>query len=210
MEEEEWQRREKYDVPRSWEESFSTQRSAFSPEAVKSFLPQMNADFQDSRGWFEAASAVCGFTPPLHNTFYISFLSHRDRDRCARFCLRCGAPAAPVAHRRPRPCAPVPARGASCGETPAQYRQSKWRAWLLLHRCRRERRPASRALPPPASDRDNGPCLPGSAASWLRTCRMLPAYIPPGDRAGHIRASRCLLSGGPCSAGGLSTADRGC
>src|SRR5712692_4110930 len=58
MEEEEWQRREKYDVPRSWEEAFSTQRSAFSPEAVKSFLPQMDADFQDSRGWFEAASAV--------------------------------------------------------------------------------------------------------------------------------------------------------
>src|SRR6266568_6434980 len=48
MEEEEWQQREEYDVPRSWEEAFSTQRSAFSPEAVKSFPPQMDAD---SRGF---------------------------------------------------------------------------------------------------------------------------------------------------------------
>src|SRR5437016_1490489 len=62
------------------------------------------------------------------------------------------------------------------------------------------------AAPEFASGRDTGLCLPGSAASSLRTSRTILSYTPPEDHAVRNHAARCLPSGDPCSASDLSTA----
>src|ERR1051326_4515602 len=153
----------------------------------------------------------------LRGTSCISCLSRMDKGRFSRPWLGRGPPAAARYSHLIPPCVPVPTLFFCDAEIALPNRPSmSTRVFVAAEAApaaagRRSTplpRPllAARALPCSACGTDSAPRPAATVESCLQTCQTIRACTPPADRAAHIRAARCLLSSGPCSAGDPSTA----